>query len=223
MRKECFARLLYRNGSSIKRLYMSGCMNLDATTLEEIVTYAPQVKVLNLSLWQTITGDDLQILTQLTNLRELYLTDCKQIKEKDLVRFLETTESQSLERIDFKGLTPPTSALLAAVSRHPTLRYLNLNYINPFYRGQTYTDADLRKLLESCPDLESLLLNNCVKNKSRETVSRIPRSLPKLKELGLNGCDGLSDKFFNQLAANCRDLEYLSFWNCSFITDAHVK
>lgn len=113
-------------------------------------------------------------LIQLQDLKELYLTDCKAVKVESLVEFLETTESQTLEKLDFKGLTPPTTELLTALCRHPHLKYLNLNYINPFYRGQTYSDEDLSNLLEKASYLETLLLNNCIKNKKRSTVSRIP-------------------------------------------------
>ncbi len=87
------------------------------------------------------------------------------------MKFLESTKAQNLERIDFKGLTEPTTNLLRAISRHSTLKYINLNYINPFYRGQSYTDEDLTLLIDTLPDLETLLLNNCLKNKARSTVS----------------------------------------------------
>lgn len=60
---------------------MSGCSGLDRTALQSITVYAPHIRVLNLSLWQTLKGDDLQLLTELANLEELYLIDCKGIKE----------------------------------------------------------------------------------------------------------------------------------------------
>jgi phage baseplate assembly protein W len=52
-------------------------MSLDGDSLDQIVQYAPRVKVLNLSLWQTIKGSDLLTLASLTNLkvRHTFLTD----------------------------------------------------------------------------------------------------------------------------------------------------
>ena len=142
----------------------------------------------------------------MSELRELYLTDCKKLKAIDLINFLNNTAATGLERLDFKGITPPTSELFQALSKHPTLKYVNLNYINPFFQGQTFTDDDLSVLIRSLPELNSLLLNNCLKKKKVKTIEEIPRQLINLKELGLNGCDSLSDKFFDNLVEQCKEL-----------------
>lgn len=69
------------NRDNLKALHMHGCLSLTSETLGNIVHYSNSIQTLDISNWQEIKGDDLQILTELKDLKELILTDCKNIKE----------------------------------------------------------------------------------------------------------------------------------------------
>ena len=82
--------MLYRNGDTIQKLYLSGCLSLDNESLASVLERAPNTEILNLSTWQITSIEPLQ---QLTELKELYLTDCKKLKVQDLIDFLNKTEA----------------------------------------------------------------------------------------------------------------------------------
>lgn len=117
---------------------MSGCINLTGDSLKAIAKNIPQISVLNISKWE-INGVDLELLCPLQNLKELILSDCRKVKDSGVINFLLQTESKLL-KLDIKGVSNPTTALLKALRSQNDLRYLNLSIVNPFFNGSTFTD-----------------------------------------------------------------------------------
>lgn len=112
--------------------------------------------------------------------------------------------------LTYEGVSSEVTRRLAAIAG---MRAKNLNLAD----YQDLSDAQLIKLLETCPNLEQLDLSNCTHLTSK-SLERIGELAPNLKGLSLSGCRNVDDRVLFGLR-HLKELGVLNLNGCEQVSD----
>lgn len=87
-------------------------------------------------------------------------------------------------------------------------------------RCHQITDPELRLIAQSCPGLNELIMENCIRISDRGFFD-MPKNLSRLYVLNLAHC-ALSDLALMEIGHQCKNLSYLNISYCLNITDKGV-
>ncbi|RHZ78045.1 hypothetical protein Glove_168g86 [Diversispora epigaea] len=80
--------------------------------------------------------------------------------------------------------------------------------------GLKISDALLRTILYSCPNIKFLILDRSY-SYSNIPIIEIAKYCLKLQHLSLNACGSLTDRCITEIARSCQKLRHLEFGDCS--------
>lgn len=95
-----------------------------------------------------------------------------------------------------------------------TLHWLSL-------KDRNMIDESLCKIIDGCPNLQSVELNEC-RNITDESIIRLIETCPHLNSLDLTCCYKTTDLSVVSLAYRCPDLYSLNLDRCNNITDSSI-
>ncbi|CAD6269072.1 unnamed protein product [Miscanthus lutarioriparius] len=195
----------------LRTLKLEGCKFI-ADGLKAIGTSCVSLRELSLSKCSGVTDTELSFaVSRLKNLLKLDITCCRNITDVSLAAI--TSSCTSLVSLRMESCSRVSSGALQLIGKHCShLEELDL------------TDSDLDgeglKALARCSKLSSLKIGICLK--ISDGLTHIGRSCPKLHDIDLYRCGGLSDDGIIQIAQGCPMLECINLSYCTEITDSSL-
>ncbi|XP_066359028.1 F-box/LRR-repeat protein 3-like [Miscanthus floridulus] len=195
----------------LRTLKLEGCKFI-ADGLKAIGTSCVSLRELSLSKCSGVTDTELSFaVSRLKNLLKLDITCCRNITDVSLAAI--TSSCTSLVSLRMESCSRVSSGALQLIGKHCShLEELDL------------TDSDLDgeglKALARCSKLSSLKIGICLK--ISDGLTHIGRSCPKLRDIDLYRCGGLSDDGIIQIAQGCPMLECINLSYCTEITDSSL-
>ena len=177
-----------------------------------MMAYCPNLRSIRLSTSDTLTDSAVIVLVRMyPGLVELELSGLEKLTDEALRAIAQ--HLPKLHRLDL-GFSMGISdvGVLELAQKCTALKYLDLS-------TTSITDAAITAIATNCGDLEGLVVSDC--ENITDAALRVVR-LPKLTNLGLNGCSEISDASLIELSQQCTALKSLAISYTS-ITDAAVS
>lgn len=196
-------RILARSCSNLEHLNVSWCRNLDASALKPVLKACKRLKDLQVN---ELSGfDDEELLIQLfesNTLQRLLMSHCARLDDNSL-------------RILLYGPNPEIDPF----TELPIVPQRKLRHLD-FSRCSNITDAGIKYLAHSVPDLEILQLSYC-KQVTDEGIVEVIQTTPRLTYLELEEMEHLTNHALTEIAkADCAaTLEHLNLSYCENIGD----
>ena len=192
---------------SLTSLNLDRCIGLKDSSLAELSSHCPMLKILYLRRFE-FRGYGLEYISGCRELQELYLQDCLHLP---LWANQNPHHNPSLHLL-YQGCTKLTTLSLQYSNREKIFhRFLCYNH-------QFVTDESLQVLSDNCTQLTALDLSGC----QRITDAGL-NSLSKcqmLRRLNLDGCNEITGNGLFSLSLGCKNLEILSLASCAIVDDA---
>ncbi|KAI8333957.1 hypothetical protein BC941DRAFT_108617 [Chlamydoabsidia padenii] len=179
------------------------------------------LKVANFRGCLQLTSHMLRVLSEYCiNVESLHLKDCRRISTPSIACFLQ--HATRLTLLDLSGLDSVKNSTLQVIGQYlPFLEKLNLSWC------KNITGQGLQQLVMDggqCHSLTLLKLNG-VALIDETTLGHLADHSPKLRQLSLASCPGLTDAALGRLLSpttECR-LTHLNLTNCSRLTDRALQ
>jgi hypothetical protein len=197
----------------LETLILTGCHQLDAMTLHQILAMLPHLRHLNLAGLSCVTDEAMYAL-RAPQLETLNLSRCRKLTFQGLQHTLEYGIGKHLKVLKLAGCHHAVNnSILQTIGKHHLdLRHLNL--------ASCYhiTDEGICDLLKSGIKLERLSLAICHRI-SDDTAREIGHHGQYLTHLDLSGCTDLSDIGLIPMIRGCPNLELIDLEDCLTLTD----
>ena len=231
--------LMTHRGPGLSELAISGNSQLSAAGISAIGTHCTSLRVLRLEDCDQLPPDALLPLRSLKRLHTLSLAGLFLLNDATLVAIadachesliglsirgcsLVTPEAvvtmartcSKIEDLDLSGVELMTDAAAIALSEGlPALERLQLKACVQL------SDEAIAAIASGCPDLVRLSLNKIPALSDASLAALTARCSAKLSSLDISWCRGVSDHGIGALVDACEDLEELTIWGCTQLTD----
>lgn len=227
-----------RHCSRLQGLNVSGCENITNKSMVNLAQSCKYIKRVN-----TYLSSILSHITPTTNLSQLKLNECSQLRDEAILAF--ANHCPNILEIDLQQCihvgNGPITSLLAKGNCLRELRLANCENIddNAFLAlppnmtfehlrildltsCQRLTDAAVSKIIDAAPRLRNLVLAKC-RNITDVSVTSISKLGKNLHYLHLGHCSQITDEGVKRLVTNCNRIRYIDLGCCTNLTDDSVK
>lgn len=194
--------LLVENCPNLVELDIHGCDKVTNESLHKIFLELEYLKEFKISKNQNITYECLESpngsLLSLDKLRILDFTQCTNITDKAIIKFIQL--APKLRNVVLSKCSLITDASLRAIATlGKNLHYVHLGHCS------NITDLGAKELIKSCYRLQYIDLA-CCNQLTNATIIELA-NLPKLRRIGLVKCSQITDEGILALAENSRNSE----------------
>lgn len=200
---------------------------------EKMTKQFPNLTVLKLTHSQIGDAAVQLIFKNLTRLRKLVLTGCREITDVGIIgwRLPPTTDNQNANKIaipeysiaNLKGLQSLDISGCEEITNVSLLTSFHLLELRKFKASnlKKISGLGIEALVQGCPQIEVIDLGGC-ESLNDSCINLISKRLQRLKFLDIHGCKTLTYGAWQHLATNCKALQILNSWNCNmtiFLSD----
>uniref|UniRef100_A0A336KKL6 CSON011983 protein n=1 Tax=Culicoides sonorensis TaxID=179676 RepID=A0A336KKL6_CULSO len=200
---------------------------------EKLTQQFPNLTVLKLTHSQIGDAAVQLIFKNLTKLRKLVLTGCREISDVGMIgwRLPNNDNQQNGNKIAMQEYSIANLKGLQSLDISGCEEITNVSFLTSFrlLELRKFKASNLKKisglgieaLVQGCPQIEVIDLGGC-ESLNDDCIKLISNRLKRLKFLDIHGCKSLTDAAWQFLATNCKSLQILNSWNCNmtiFLSD----
>ncbi|ORX76636.1 RNI-like protein [Anaeromyces robustus] len=241
---ENFLKVINSNESYrdlVKSLEISGTADIWMGDIENALKPLKKLDTFTISNSPNVTNILLHSIgNHCPQLKNLYLPGCVGLTDAFIPQLCK--QCKDLEKIDLSFTNVSVGIIPAALINLRNVRELNLgdskestapvdmgdeNFIRPLVtlnlRNSPITDQMLDWVVSRCPDIETVVLENC-QNVTDHSIVKLANKLKGLTTLDISFCDQITDASLNALAENeDSKLKFLDLSYCYNITTRGIK
>ena len=208
----------------------------DATLVRFVTKAGLELNKIQLTGAVQISDNGIEVLVRsCPNLTSVNLSGCGSVTDAGIV-FL-TERCQKLQSLLLSGIAVSDHALVTlSMNNHGLLREIDLSCCRPsgepnlsnvvlMEASSTYcliTDGGLMKLVEGCPQLESISLAFC-RTITGLAIAHMAQHCSRLISINLSECYMIGDDGFCAIAQRCQGLQIAELSNCPGLSNAAIQ
>ncbi|XP_017865253.1 PREDICTED: F-box/LRR-repeat protein 13 [Drosophila arizonae] len=174
-------------GLQLRRLYLAGCRQLNASTIRSFLYTQAQLRVLDLSSTMCLNDDCVAVIVQANPLlQELKINACAGISNTGAASLRNLSRLRLLDISNCDGINSSGIIEGIASAENNVLEELNVSYL-------TICEESIKSIARNLHALRTLHLNHCVNAVTDEVMQLIIQQLCWLRELSLESCCRLTD------------------------------